>query len=72
MERYENVLLDCTSAIEIDPHNCEAYINRGILLMHYLGISLKNLGKKEDALKDFTKSIHISSNDYRFYKLRGW
>ena len=62
LEKYENAFLDYTKVIEIDPHNCEVYILRGILLMNYLGISLKYLGRKEDALKDFTKSIQIRSN----------
>lgn len=64
LEKYDDALLDCTKAIELDSKYAWAYYNRGSV----------NEGKKryEQAVADYTKAIELNPNYFDAYARRGY
>src|SRR6185436_15381936 len=63
LEKYDEALLDCTKAIELDPKFAWAYYNRGNA----------NEGKKlyPLAISDYTKAMELNPNFPDAYSTRG-
>ncbi len=64
LEKYDEALLSCTKAIELDSKYAWAYYNRGSV----------NEGKKqnEQAAADYTKAIELNPNYFDAYSRRGY
>ena len=59
-------------AIEINPNEAEAYFNRGnYKLSIFLANALKDLGRKEDAIIDYSKVIEINPLNAKAYFYKG-
>jgi len=59
----EQAISDFNKALEIDPRDADAYINRGI--------AYQREGKYEQAISDFNEAIEIDPKDADAYILRG-
>ena len=65
------LIIDYSMAIDIDPKNHDACFNRGRYNLEYLlGCALDVLGRKEEAIIDYSKAIKIYP-DYGAYHNRG-
>ena len=60
---YDEVILNCTMAIEIEPASSDAYFMRG--LAYY------ELGKFDQAISDYSHTIRLNSNRADAYNNRG-
>ncbi len=63
LEQYAEALRDCNTALELNPTNGMAYVNRGNVHRH--------LGNLEHALADYAKAIEIGSDLAGAYAMRG-
>jgi len=59
LEEYQTAIEELTEYVEINKQNPFAYNNRGVALWE--------IGKREDAIKDFERAIELSSNDSQPY-----
>jgi tetratricopeptide (TPR) repeat protein len=62
IREYEMAIADYDSALGIDPEYYKAYINRGICKL--------DMGKTEEAIRDFTLSIRFNEMDGESYYYR--
>ncbi|ABB57661.1 tetratricopeptide repeat protein [Synechococcus elongatus] len=63
LERYEEAIKDCSVALDLQPHEPETWLNRG--LAYY------RQGQSQAAIADFDQLLQQSPTDYRAYYNRG-
>jgi tetratricopeptide (TPR) repeat protein len=63
LKTYDKALADLDKAIALDPHDANAFYNRGVVDEHN--------GDAEAALKDYDKSIALAPNESQTYASRG-
>ena len=64
LKKYDAVISDYTTAIELSPNNGRAYNNRGI--------AYDEMKDYDRAIADYAKAIELNPSDYRPYNNRGW
>jgi tetratricopeptide (TPR) repeat protein len=62
-KKYEQSVADLTKYLEKVPNDAEFYFNRGL--------SLLNLGRKDEAFNDFNKTIELNPAFAPAYRSRG-
>ena len=64
----EAALIDYSMAIDIDQKNHDACFNSGRYNLEYLlGCALVDLGRKEEAIIDYSKTIEIYPDDGSYH-----
>ena len=55
----------------MNPKYSEAYNNKGWICIYYLGVSLKNLKRHEEAIQMYNKAIKLNPQYSEAYKNKG-